>query len=157
MVSLGYFKYSIMSSTNSDSFSSSFPTEITLIYFSCLTAVARTCNTMLNKCGESGHPCLALHLTKNWCFWSVVLEKTLESPLDFKEIQPVHPKGNQCWIFIGRTDAEPEASILWTPDAKSWLIWKDPDDGKDWRLEEKAWTEDKMFGWPHRSGGHEFK
>ena len=74
---------------------------------------------------------------KNWCFWTVVLEKTLESPLDCKEIQPVHPKGNQSWIFIGRTDAEVETTILWPPDAKNWLIWKDPDAGKYWRLKEK--------------------
>ena len=72
-----------------------------------------------------------------WCFWTVVLEKTLESPLDCKEIQPVHHKGNQCWIFIGRTDAEAETPILWLPDAKNWLFWKDPNAGKDWRLEEK--------------------
>ena len=70
---------------------------------------------------------------KNWCFWIVVLEKTLENPLDCKEIQPVNPKGNQSWIFIGRTDAEAETLVLWSPDAKSWLIWKDPDAGKDWR------------------------
>ena len=77
---------------------------------------------------------------KNWCFWTVVLEKTLESPLDFKEIQLVHPKGNQSWIFIGRTDAKAETPILWPPDAKNWLIWKDPDAGKDWRREEKGKT-----------------
>ena len=76
---------------------------------------------------------------KNWCFWTVVLEKTLESPLDCKEIQLVHPKGNQSWMFIGRTDVEAETPILWPPDAKSWLIWKDPDDGKDWREEERGW------------------
>ena len=81
---------------------------------------------------------------KNWCFWIVVLEKTLESPLDCKESQPVHPKGNQSWIFIGRTDAEAETPILWPPDAKNWLIWKDPDAGKDWRWEEKGPTEDEM-------------
>ena len=75
---------------------------------------------------------------KNWCFWSVVLEKTLESPLDCKEIKPVNSKGNQSWIFIGRTDAEAEAPILWLPDAKNWLIWKDPDAGKDWKQEEKG-------------------
>ena len=75
---------------------------------------------------------------KNWCFWTVVLEKTLESPLDYKEVQPVHPKGNQCWIFIGRTDVEAETPILWPPDVKNWLIWKDPDAGKDWRWEEKG-------------------
>ena len=79
---------------------------------------------------------------KSWCFWTVVLEKTLESPLDFKEIQPVHPKGNQSWKFIGRTDVEAEAPILWPPDVKNWLIGKDPDAGKDWRQEEKGMTED---------------
>ena len=79
---------------------------------------------------------------KNLCFWTVVLEKTLESPLDCKEIHPVHPKGNQSWIFIGRTDAEAETPIFWPPDAKSWHIWKDPDAGKDWRWEEKGMTED---------------
>ena len=78
--------------------------------------------------------------------WIVVLEKTLESPLDYKEIQPVHPKGNQSWIFIGRTDAEAETPILWPTDAKNWLIWKAPDAGKDWRQEEKGMTEDEMFG-----------
>ena len=85
--------------------------------------------------------------SKNWCFWTVMLEKTLESPLDWKEIQPVHPKGNQSWIFIGRTDVKAETPILWLPDEKSWLIWKDPDDGKDWRWEEKGMTEDEMVGW----------
>ena len=94
---------------------------------------------------------------KNWCFWSVVLEKTLESPLDSKEIQPVHPKGSQSWIFIGRTDVEYETPIFWPPDAKSWLIWKDPDAGKDWRGEEKGSTEDEMSGWHHRLDGHEFE
>ena len=84
---------------------------------------------------------------KNWCFWIVVLEKTLESPLDLKEIQPVHPKGDQFWVFIGRTDAEAGASILWPPDAKRWLIWKDPDAGKDWGQEEKGMTEDEMVEW----------
>ena len=85
---------------------------------------------------------------KNWCFWTVVLEKTLESPLDCKEIQPVNPKGNQSWIFIGRTDVEAETPILWPPDAKSWLIWKD-DAGRDWRQEEKETKEDEMVGWHH--------
>ena len=86
----------------------------------------------------------------------VVLEKILESPLDCKEIQPVHPKGDQSWIFIGRTDAEAENPILWPPDAKNWLIWKDPDAGKDWRQEEKRMTEDEMVGWHHQLNGHEF-
>ena len=83
---------------------------------------------------------------KNWCFWPEVLEKTLESPLDFKEIQPVNPEGNQSWTFNGRTDAEAETPILWPPDAKSWPIGKDTDPGKDWRQEEKGTTEDKMVG-----------
>ena len=84
---------------------------------------------------------------KNWCFWTVVLEKTLESPLDCKEIQPVHPKGDQSWVFFGRTDVEAETPILWPPDAKSWLIGKDPDAGKDWGQEKKGTTEDEMVGW----------
>ena len=94
---------------------------------------------------------------KNWCFWTVVLEKTLQSPLDGKEIQPVHPKGNQSWIFIRRTDTEAEAPILWLPDAKNWLIRKDPDAGKDWRRDEKGMTEDEMVGWHHWLNGHEFE
>ena len=94
---------------------------------------------------------------KNWCFWTVVLEKTLESPLDCKEIKPVHPKGNQSWIFIGRTDAEAEAPILWPPDVKNWLIGKDPEAGKDWRQEKKGKTEDEMVGWHHQLNGHEFE
>jgi len=92
---------------------------------------------------------------KNWCFWTVVL-KTLESPLDWEEIQPVHPKWNQSWIFIGRSDSEMESPILWPPDAKSRLIWKDPNAGKDWR-QEKATTEDKMVGWYYRLDEHEFE
>ena len=94
---------------------------------------------------------------KNWCFWTVVLEKTLESPLDCKEVQLVHPKGNQSWIFIGRTDAEAETPILWPPDVKNWLIWKDPDARQDWRQEEKGMTEDEMVGWHHWCDGHEFE
>ena len=92
---------------------------------------------------------------KDWCFWTVVLEKTLESPLDCKEIQPVHPKGDQSWVFIGRTDVEAEIRIFWPPDEKGWLIWKDPDAGKDWS-QEKGMTEDEMVGWHHRLNGHEF-
>ena len=83
---------------------------------------------------------------KNWCFWTVVLEKTLDSPLDSKEIQPVNPKGNQSWMFIGMTDAEAEAPTVWPPDVKNWLIGKDPDAEKDWRQEEMGMTEDKMVG-----------
>ena len=100
-------------------------------------------------CKESWAP-------KNWCFWTVVLEKTLESPLDCKEIQPVHPKGDQSWVFIGRTDAEAETPVLWPPHAKSWLIGKDPDAGRNWGQEEKGTTEDEMIGWHHRLNGHEF-
>ena len=92
---------------------------------------------------------------KNWCFWTVVLGKTLESPLYCKEIQPVHPKENQSWIFIRRTDAEAETPILWPPDAKNWLIWKDPDARKDWMQEEKGITEAEMVGWHHLLNGHE--
>ena len=94
---------------------------------------------------------------KNWCFSTVVLEKTLESPLDCKEIQPINPKENQSWIFIGRTDVEAEAPILWPPDVKTWLTGKDPDAGKDWRWEEKGTTENEMVGWHHRLNGHEFE
>ena len=96
-------------------------------------------------------------MPKNWCFWTVVLEKTLESPLDCKEIQPVHPKENQSWIFFGRTDAEAEAPILWPPAVKNWLIGKDPDTRKDWRWEEKRTTEDEMVGWHHQLDGNEFE
>ena len=94
---------------------------------------------------------------KNWWLWTVVLEKTLESPLDCKVIKPVNPKGNQSWIFFGRIDARAETPILWPPDAKNWLIGKDPDAGKDWRQEEKGTTEDEMVGWHCRLNGNEFK
>ena len=100
-------------------------------------------------CEESWTP-------KNWCFWTVVLEKTLENPLDCKEIQPVHPKGDQSWVFIGRTDVEADTPIFWPPDMKSWLIGKHPDAGKDWGQEEKGMTEDEMVGWHHRLDGHGF-
>ena len=92
-----------------------------------------------------------------WYFWTVALEKTLESPLDCKEIQPVHPKGNQSWISIGRTDAEAETPILWPPNVENWLLGKDPDTGKDWRQEKKGTTEDEMVGWHHRRDWHEFE
>ena len=92
---------------------------------------------------------------KNWCFWTVVLEKTLKSPLDCKGIQPVHPKGDQSWVFTGRTDVEAETPILWPPDGKSWLIWKDPDAGKE-RGQEKGTTEDEMIGWHHWLNAHGF-
>ena len=116
------------------------------------------------SCGfSSGHvwmwelDCEESWAPKNWCFWTVVLEKSLESPLDCKEIQPVHPKGNQSWIFIGRTDAEAETATLWPPDAKSWVIEQDPDAGKHWRQEEKGMTEDEMVGWYHWLNGQEFE
>ena len=101
-------------------------------------------------CEESWAP-------KSWCFWTVVLEKTLESPLDCKEIQPVHPKGDKSWVFTGRTDAKAETPILWPPHAMSWLIGKDPDAGRDWGQEEKGTTEDEMAGWRHWLDGHEFE
>ena len=100
-------------------------------------------------CEESWAP-------KNWCFWTVVLEKTLASPLGCKEIQPVHPKGDQSWVFIGMTDVEAKTPILWPPHAKSWLIGKDPDAGRDWGQEEKGTTEDEMAGWHHQLDAHEF-
>ena len=100
-------------------------------------------------CGESW-------VLKNWCFWTVVLEKTLESPLDCKEIQSVHPKGDQTWVFIGRTDVETETLILWPPHVKSWLTGKVPDAGRDWGQEEKWTTEEEMAGWHYRLNGHEF-
>ena len=112
---------------------------------------------------SSGHvwmwelDCKERWVPKNWCFWTVVLEKTLESPLGWKEIKPVHPKGNQSWIFIGRTEAEDETSILWPTDGKSRLIGKDPDAWKDWRQEEKGTTEDEMVGWHLWIDGHEFE
>ena len=99
-------------------------------------------------CEESWAP-------KNWCFWTVVLEKTLKSPLDSKEIQPVYPKGDQSWVFFGRTDIEAETPIFWPSDVKSWLIWKDADAGKDWGQEEKGTTEDEVVGWHHWLNGHE--
>ena len=111
---------------------------------------------------SSGHVCMweldykESWVLKNWCFWTVVLEKTLESPLDYKEIQPVYPKGDQSWVFIGRSDVGAETPVLWPPDAKSRLIWKDPDAGKDWGQKEKGTTEDEMVGWHHRLNGQGF-
>ena len=100
-------------------------------------------------CEESWTP-------KNWCFWTVVLDKTLESPLNCQEIQLVHPKEDQSWVYIGRTGVEAKTLILWPPDVKSWLIWKDPDAGKDWRQEDEGTTEDEMAGWHHWLNGHGF-
>ena len=111
---------------------------------------------------SSGHVCMweldykESWVPKNWCFWTVKLEKTLESPLDCKEIQPFHPKGDRSWVFTGKTDVEVETPILWLPDAKSWLIWKDPDAGKDWGQKEKGMTEDEMVGWHYRLDGYGF-
>ena len=94
---------------------------------------------------------------KNWCFWTVVLEETLESPLDYKEIQPVHPKADQSWVFIRRTDVVAVTPILWPPDVKNWLIRQDPDAGKDWGQDEKGTTEDEKVGWHHQLNGHGFE
>ena len=123
------------------------PTKVHLVKAMVFPVLMYGCEL---DCEESWVP-------KNWCFWTVVLEKTLEIPLDCKEIQPVHPKGNQSWVFIGRTDAEAETPILWPPHAKSWLIEKDSDSGRDWGQEEKGKTEDEMAGWHHRLNGHEFE
>ena len=123
------------------------PTKVHLVKGMVFPVVLYGCEL---DCKENWAP-------KNWCFWFVVLEKTLDSPLDCREIQSVHPKGNQSWIFIGRTDVEAEIPILWPPDAKSWLIWKDPNVGKDWRREEKGTTMDEMIEWHHQRDGHEFE
>ena len=127
---------------------------------------------ILNKCSSpssqsygfsSGHvwmlglECEEVWGLKNWCFWTVVLEKTLESPLDCKDIQQVHPKGDQSWVFIGRTDAKAETPVLWPPHVKSWLTGKDSDAGRDWGQEEKGTTDDEMAGWHHWLDGHEFE
>ena len=120
----------------------------------------------VNKCQGYGFPSghvwmWELDYKENWaqknlCFWTVVLEKTLESPLDCKEIKPVHPKSDQSWVFTGRTDVEAETPILWLPDVKCWLIGKDSDSGRDWGQEEKGTTEDEMVGWHHRHNEHGF-
>ena len=124
------------------------PTKVCLVKAMVFPVVMYGCELSFYK--ESWVP-------KNWCFWTVVLEKTLESPLGCKEIQPITPKGNQSWMFIGRTDAEAETPILWLPDVKSWPIWKDPDAGKDWGQEERCTTEDEMAGCHHRLDRHEFE
>ena len=136
--------------TNLDSILKS--TDITLPTKVCLVK-AMVFSVVMYGCELD---CEEIWVPKNWCFWTVVLEKTLESPLDCKEIQPVYPKGDQSWVFIGRTDVEAETPILWPPDAKSWLIGKDSDAGKDWRQEEKGTTEDEMVGWHHRLNRHGF-
>ena len=124
------------------------PTKVCLVKAMIFPVVMYGCESWTYK--ESWVP-------KNWCFWTVVLEKTLESPLDCKNIKPVNPKGNHSWIFIGRTDAEAEAPILWPPDAKNWLIGKAPDAGKDWRQEEKGTTEEEMVGCHHWLDAHHFE
>ena len=123
------------------------PTKVCLVKATLFPVVMYGCKSWTIKKAE----------WKNWCFWPVVLAKTLESPSDCKEIQPVHPKGSQSWIFIGRTDVEAETPILWPLDTKSWLTGKDPDAGKDWRQEEKGTTEDEMVGWHHWLNEHEFE
>ena len=126
-----------------------FPTEVCLVKAMAFPVV------MFGWMWELDHK--ESWVPKNWCFWTVVLDKTLESPLDCKEIKPVNPKGNQSWMFIGRTDVEAEAPILWPPDAKSWLFGKDSGVGRDWRQEEKGMTEDEIAGWHHQLDGHEFE
>ena len=121
------------------------PTKVHLVKAMVFPAVTYGCEL---DCEESWAP-------KNWCFWTVVLVKTLESPLDCKEIQPVHSKGDQSWVFFGRNDAKAETPVLWPPDLKSWLIGKDPDAGRDWGQEEKGTTEDEMAGWYHQLNGRE--
>ena len=122
------------------------PTKVHLVKAMVFPVVMYGCESQTIKKAEA---------PKNWCFWTVVLEKTLESPLDCKEIKPVSPQENQSWIFTGRTEAE--ALILWPPDTKSWLIGKYTDAGKDWRQKEKGMPEDEMIGWHHRLNGHEFE
>ena len=124
------------------------PTKVHLIKAMVFPVVMYGCESQTVKKAER---------QRIWCFWTFMLEKTLESPLDCKEIQPVHPKGDQSWVYIGRTDAEAETPILWAPHAKSWLIGKDSDAGRDWGQEEKGTTEDEMAGWHHRLYGHEFE
>ena len=123
------------------------PTKVRLVKAMIFPVVVYGCEL---DCEESWAP-------KNSYFWTVVLEKTLENPLGCKESQPVHPKGDQSWVFIGRTDVEAETPILWPPHAKTWLIGKDPDAGRDWGQEEKGTTEDEMAGWHHQLNGHEFE
>ena len=124
------------------------PTKVLLVKVMVFPVVMHRCESWTIKKAE--------HWRIGW-FWTVVLEKTLENPLNCKEIQPVYPKGDQSWVFIGRTDVEAETPKLWPPDAKTWLIWKDPDAGKDWRPEEKTMTEDEMVGWHCWLNGHEFE
>ena len=123
-------------------------TKVCLVKLMVFPVVIYGCESLDHKEGQA---------PKNWCFWTVVLERTLESSLDSKEIKLVSPKGNQSWIFIGRTDAEIEVPVIWPPDVKSQFIRQDPDTGRDWRQEEKEMTEDEMVGWHHWLNGHEFE
>ena len=123
------------------------PTKVRLVKAMVFPGVVYGCESWTIKKAERQR----IDAFELWCCWS------LESPLDCKEIQPVHPEGDQSWVFIGRTDAEAETPILWPPDVKNWLMWKDPDAGKDWGWEEKGMTENEMVGWHHRLNGHEFK
>ena len=125
------------------------PTKVHLVKAMVFPVVRYGCESWTIKKAECQ--------TKNWCFWTVVLEKTLESPLDCKKIQPVHPKGNQSWIFNERTDVEAEIRVPWPPDVKNWLIWKDPVAGKDWKQEKKVTTENEMVAWHHWLNGHAFE
>ena len=134
------------------------PTKVCLVKAMVFPVVMYGCDSWICECSTcESHFLKENWVRKNWCFWSVVLEKTLVSPMDCEEIQPVHPKGDQSWVFIGRTDAEAEMPILWPPHAKSWLIGKDPDAGRDWGQEDKGMTEDEMAGWHHRLDGHKFE
>ena len=149
-------------------------TETPAVYLPLTKLLLASCWKKLWNCEPRENPLLMYFLTRRsvdqWqgsCtsnyviavgrFWTVVLEKSLESPFDCKEIPPVHPKGNQSWMFIGRTDAEAETPIFWPPDVKNWLIWKDPDAGRDWGQEEKRVTEDELVGWHHRLNEHVFE
>ena len=124
------------------------PTKVRLVKAIVFLGVMYGCKSWTIKEAES---------PKNWCFWTVVLEKTLDIPLHSKEIESVYPKGNPSWIFFGRIDTEVEAPIFWLPDTKNWLIWKDTNAGNDWRQEEKGVKEDEMVGWHHRLNEYEFK
>ena len=123
-----------------------------IVIFQCMHMEFRKMVTMTQYARQQKR-----HRYKNWCLLTVMLEKTLESPLDCKEIQPINPKGNQPWIVIGRTDAKAETPILWPSDVKNWLTGKDPDSGEDWRQEKKGTTKDEMVGWHHQLDGHEFE
>ena len=130
------------------------PTKVRLVKAMVFPVVMYGCESWtIKKKKERKKESWAL---KNWCFWTVMLEKTLESPLDCKKVQPVHPKEDQSWVYFGRTDVEAETPIVWPPHSKNWLIWKDPNAGEDWRQEEKGMTEDEMVGWHHQFNGHGF-